>query len=84
MNFKVGDQVKYVSGRHGNSVNNPLWNGTQGKVWGTICLSQYLGYVGVHWNNGTHNNYFPTDLALVERKGKSHPLTTIFKDLTKE
>lgn len=34
--FNVGDEVKYISGYHGDTTTNPLWNGIHGQIVGTI------------------------------------------------
>mgnify|MGYP000244483723 CR=1 FL=1 len=36
MKYKVGDKVKYVSGNHGDSFVNPLWDRWYGKIIMTI------------------------------------------------
>lgn len=68
--FKVGDRVRYVSGRWGNSPLNPLWN-TQ-KIAGTIkelLTNKPMFHYGepfkyvVTWDNGAFAcNYLEDDL----------------------
>jgi hypothetical protein len=69
MKFKIGDKVKYVSGRHGDSEVNPLWGGEQGKIKGTIVLFKDDGWIDVKWDNGIQNCYVERDLVLF-KKGK--------------
>ena len=39
--FVIGDKVKYVSGKYGDTESNPLWNGCYGKIEGTIIENSY-------------------------------------------
>ena len=72
MKFKVGDRVKYVSGRWGVSSINPLWDSIE-RVKGTVIQVYKIGqtdgngpWVQVDWDNGTRNSYRNTDLELLD------------------
>lgn len=84
--FKKGDQVVYVSGRHGNTPSNPLWDRMSAPVIGTItkvimssgyCVNNYR----VKWDNGTENGYYPGDLELHD-EGPPLPVPYILDLLT--
>lgn len=65
--FKVGDKVKYVSGAHGDSYNNPLWEGMYGNIVGKVVESNDTALpISVAWALGGHNVYKPEDLAHVD------------------
>lgn len=67
--FKIGDRVKYISGRHGSSVTNPLI-GTEFECAGTLDAAP----CGVLWDNGEHNSYSPGDLIHIQMiDGKPNP-----------
>ena len=70
--YKIGDRVAYVGGEHGDYKNNPLWGGIEGKVMGTV--TSYKGiesWMGVAWDNGSHNSYKHTDLMHIKMVMKS-------------
>jgi len=68
--FRVGDRVKYTSGKHGDEDSNPVWGKSQGEIKGTVDQSNYNEggdiWVEVQWDNGRHNVYHPEDLVLIE------------------
>lgn len=60
--FSLGDRVRYVSNRWGDTTNNPLWGGRFGRIVGTVdrirpALDIPDGWVGVRWDNGCCNSY---------------------------
>ena len=59
--LKKGDKVKLIAKRYNDSVTNPIWNESQGRIVGTITLANYKN-VYVEWNNGKSNSYSPDDL----------------------
>jgi len=63
--FKVGDKVKYVSGRHGDARSNPLWNGQLGQVVGEITDIREEDYILVKWDVNITNSYSSRDLEKV-------------------
>lgn len=63
--FKIGDKVKYVSGRHGDSRANPLWNGQLGQVIGEIDEILDEDYILVKWNTYRTNSYSSRDLEKI-------------------
>ena len=72
--FVIGDKIKLVENAK-DSRFSPLWNGTQGKIPGTIVcqnlnsMSKYT--CRVEWDNGTENNYMPEQLMLIYDKSTS-------------
>ena len=67
--FKVGNRVKYTSGKYGdddgNTYSNPLWGGKQGKVIGTVKTLYNAAFnVHVKWDTGKTNTYKDSDLEL--------------------
>ena len=74
--FKMGDRVRYFSGNHGMSMENPLV-GTRYECIGTIDLAQTANAT-VQWDNGKHNSYNNHDLALAEDDATTDP-NIIFK-----
>ena len=63
-----GDMVKYVSGRHGDTLSNPQWCGEWGKVKGKIMEIDEFETdcpIRVDWDNGHSNVYDNTDLRLI-------------------
>lgn len=52
--FKIGDRVKYVSGKWADSKSNPLWGGEYGKIIGTI-EGVWGKDCDVKWDNGECN-----------------------------
>jgi len=62
--MKTGDRVYYISGHHGKGPGNPL-KGSKYECQGTITTeSKEDGlYIGVQWDNGTHNSYSFGDLC---------------------
>ena len=65
MTFKVGDRVKYTSGRHGNRQLNPVWGESEGYVVGTINNHNPDGWWNVAWDNGHENTYQEIDIELI-------------------
>ncbi len=67
--FIIGDKVKLIGDVCDDPKYNPLWNGSQGKVVGTIehqNLNHSSDYsCHVQWANGKSGNYKPEDLAFV-------------------
>ncbi|MDX9797910.1 MAG: hypothetical protein RBT05_03545 [Bacteroidales bacterium] len=63
--FKVGDKVKYVSGRYGDARANPLWNGQLGQVIGEIDEILDEDYILVKWDKYITNSYSSRDLEKV-------------------
>ena len=68
MRFKINDRVIYTSGKYGDFPNNPLWNGEQGRVIGTLAdnieADEYDVFARVEWDNGTVNSYLMNDIIL--------------------
>jgi len=66
--FKVGDRVKYVSGKWYDNCGNPLWGGKSGKIAGEI-IKEIRGSIlfnyEVRWDNNYVNGYHKEDLELV-------------------
>ena len=62
--FKVGDRVKYTSGRHGWGEFNP-----RDKI-GTIFEFSGLGY-RVDWGSGKKNSYYAEDLEKIDEPAES-------------
>jgi len=65
--FKLGDKVRYVSGKYGDLSNNPLYGGKHGNVVGEITSindgdSQFV--YNVKWTDDRYNNYCDKDLVL--------------------
>lgn len=76
--FKVGDQVRLITPRHGNSGTNPVWGGTFSRV-GTV-ISMFSGSydplpVRVQWPFGQENDYSVLDLAHHVEAPKPAPAT---------
>ena len=71
--MNVGDRVK-LSSLHSSwndSPNNPLWEGSQGKVVGTIISTSKkfkddLYNIRVRWDNNTINSYFAHHLTTIK------------------
>ena len=74
--FDVGDRVKYISGRHGRSLSNPMIN-TEYECTGTVDASFGKKRCTVLWDNGEHNSYDTGDLAhsKIGEPGKLDPNT---------
>jgi len=72
--YKIGDRVRYISGAHGNSKNNPLI-GTEYECAGTVVRTENYGAISysVSWDNGTTNAYQAMDLVLVGSQCKLDP-----------
>lgn len=73
--FKVGDRVKLVSTRYGDSLKNPQWGGCYGEITGTIWdVKDYRGddKYDIMWDNKEHNtSYRDKDLEFaIEVKPK--------------
>lgn len=71
MRFEIGDRVRYVSGRHGDSPANPLWDGRLGQIVGTVSehFGEYIEDIfslRVNWDNDNNNSYMPNDLKSFE------------------
>lgn len=66
MRFKVGDRVKYISGKHGDYNVNPLWGGKYGKIEGVVIKTADYSTlpIRVSWDNGGKNTYYERDLEL--------------------
>lgn len=82
MKFKVGDRVIYVSGYHGSSSDNPLWN--KFNIVGTItCIADSSDGlpITVKWDNDIINYYTEIDLELY--KEKENKITIKNQDITK-
>ena len=64
--FKVGDQVRLITPRHGNRPTNPVWGGTFSRVGKVISIFSN-GYdplpVRVQWGFDQENDYSVLDLA---------------------
>ena len=60
--MKVGDLVKYVSGRFSDTVNNPLWNGKHGKIKMKIIRTKKNFSVGL----GFVVEFYIDDLRLTQ------------------
>jgi hypothetical protein len=66
--LKVGDRVKYTSGKYSESPSNPLWNGTYGQVKGNISekiSSSPMFDWRVNWDNGHSAVYNTSDLQKI-------------------
>lgn len=64
--FKVGDQVRLITRRHGDSPTNPVWDGKfscVGTVTSMYPVSSDPLPVQVQWRFGHHNDYSVLDLA---------------------
>lgn len=69
--FKIGDKVKYVSKRHGDSLANPVWNGCAGQVAGEIINGNGTDWT-IDWDNGQRNScYKNSDLEFINQPKKS-------------
>jgi len=67
--FKLGNKVKYTSGKWGDEIKNPLWGGIYGKIGGTISyVSENFESVDATWDNGEINTYDNEDLELIEEQ----------------
>ena len=67
--LKVGDKVKYTSGNFGDDYGNPLWNGEQGRIVGTVIKLSFSGmWIDVNWGGYPNygNSYHPIDLELID------------------
>ena len=79
-NFKKGDKVKYVSGSHGDSFNNPLWGGEHGHQVGIVIETHTYGLpIRVQWERGL-NVYEFDDLQKVD--GPEGNCENIWDDLS--
>jgi len=77
--FKIGDKVKYISGRFSDSKYNPLWGGICGKTVGRIIevRNDSLFKYRVKWDEWDEritNGYIEGDLELT---GISNPNNNI-------
>jgi len=69
--LKVGDKVKLISNKHGNSKNNPVWGSTYGNISGIITsISTSSLPFKVKWENDKANVYKEDDLELITSSGK--------------
>lgn len=69
--FKPNDEVVYISGKHGNSWKNPLWDYVSKPVIGKIVNfvkqdDPFSSFYNVAWCNGSNNTYTEDDLELYE------------------
>jgi len=67
----IGDKVIYISNRHGDSLSNPLWNGVQDKIYGTVVSMNNASWLKVEWDyegarEDIRNDYSASDLYLAE------------------
>ena len=76
--FVIGDKVKYVSGKHGDSESNPLWNGEQYKIIGVVSIIAEK-WISVDWSNNNMNCYRSDDLEHIK-----DPIEDSFDDLIKD
>lgn len=72
--IEKGDVVAYTSGQHGDSKENPLWNGQFGKIRGKVMSTAGAGAGGknlairVYWPSfETTNIYSLDDLNIIAR-----------------
>ena len=71
--FKIGDRVKYTSGKYDDSFNNPLWGGNEGNVIGNV-KGYNDKFINVNWDNGSGNRYIEDALKLVEPRQKTNTI----------
>ena len=81
MEFNVGNRVKYISRRHGDSLSNPLWGGRHGKVMGTVVNDNYGGSLPyrVLWDNGHSNGYGERDLEITDLISRIEGIDELFE-----
>ena len=86
--FKIGDEVKYVSGRYGDSPDDPLWDGIYLKEYQKGIITsispnytpRHSGYpIRVRWGNGRSNRYNSPDLALFNQFSALDELDELFE-----
>jgi hypothetical protein len=66
--FKIGDKVKLISTKWGDSIWNPVWGGKCGRVEGKVaevCGPSSLNPYYVKWDSGEGNGYREGDLELI-------------------
>ena len=68
MGFKVGDRVKLVDTRYGDSKSNPVWNGSCGRVEGRVSdiIEHGRFTYEVIWDNGGAASYHGPELRLTK------------------
>lgn len=62
--FNIKDKVIYISGLHGISLSNPLWNSVFSNITGIVTHAGLS--IKVSWSNNMRNSYFPEDLFLID------------------
>lgn len=79
--YAVGDKVKYISGRYGDSPANPIWGGVCGEIGGVITSIDGGGECCVTWENGHSNSAYVIgrDVIKLEMTKKKTPTEVIFK-----
>ena len=65
-NFKIGDTVKLITTKWGDTPDNPVWDKNFGRIFGVVINVTYLSccVVTVRWDNGWENTYYSNELKI--------------------
>lgn len=78
--LRIHDRVKLVKDHYGDSEYNPVWNGKQGKIIGSVMTrvrdNDDTCDIAVDWDNGHACCYYrPSDLELYSEELDNNPNT---------